>query len=127
MIQEVDGSRRIRQCNWVRFLVSTDTCQPHANEDEDDASRSEGVEPNMTAMLLDGQPVFQVTKSVLPHTLIVVHFQDTARHSYNGIPLGHKYASPTELQGNYDYHFHRLQNVLRWESYYKYYVMKPQF
>jgi hypothetical protein len=112
MVQELDSSRRIRQCNWVRFLVSTDSCQTQANED--DATRhSEGMEPNMSAMLLDGQPVFEVTKSVLPHTLIVVHFQDTARdgllaYSYNGIPLGQKYASPTELQGNYNYHFHML-------------------
>jgi hypothetical protein len=107
MIQELDSSRRIRQCNWVRFLVSTDSCVPQLNED--DARRSEGMEPNMTAMLLDGQPVFEVTKSVLPHTLIVVHFKDTARDgllAYNGIPLGQKYASPAELQGNYDYNFH---------------------
>ncbi|PNF40997.1 hypothetical protein B7P43_G08841 [Cryptotermes secundus] len=101
MIQELDTSRRIRQCNWVRFLVSTDSCETQANEDG--AKRSEGVEANMSAMLLDGQPVFEVTKSVLPHTLIVVHFQDTARdgllaYPYSGIPLGQKYASPTELQ-----------------------------
>jgi hypothetical protein len=114
MIQELDSSRRIRQCNWVRFLVSTDSC--HTEATEDDARRNEGLEPNMTAMLREGQPVFELTKSVWPHTPIVVHFQDIARdgllaYSYNGIPLGQKYASPTELQGNYC----------------KYYVKKPQF
>jgi hypothetical protein len=100
MIQELDGRRRVRQCNWVRFLVSTDTSGDH-----------EGSEPNMTAMLLDGQSVFEVIKPVLPHTLIVVHFKDTARDgllAYNGAPLGHKYASPTQLQGKYDNHFHVL-------------------
>ena len=52
---------------------------------------SDGLEPNMTAVLLDGQPVFEVTRSISPHTPIVVQFQGLSVHSGT---------SPAELQGN---------------------------
>jgi hypothetical protein len=121
MIQELDNNRKIRQCNWVRFLVGTEcqvenclatahsnTCSgPHATEDG--AKHNESMEPNMTASIMDGQPVFEVITSILPHTLIVVHFKDIIPSTscegllaYNGIPVAQKYAPPNtaELQGN---------------------------
>ncbi|KAJ9598286.1 hypothetical protein L9F63_011026 [Diploptera punctata] len=77
MIQEIDN-RRVRQCNWVRFLlgnyvnsVGSSTASCNADDFE--------LEPNMTAIFVEGQPVFEITKCILPHTLIVVQFND--KHS----------------------------------------------
>jgi hypothetical protein len=116
MVQELDNNRRIRQCNWVRFLVGTENClaatHSHTRSGQEasaDETKHKNLEPNMSAMLLDGQPVFEVIKSILPHTLIVVHFKDTVPSTscegfliYNGIPIRQKDTPPntTELQGN---------------------------
>ncbi|KAJ4439012.1 hypothetical protein ANN_14968 [Periplaneta americana] len=92
MIQELENNRKIRQCNWVRFLVGTD-CEAGistaadvttAQTNEDIVKHNEAMEPNMTAKFMEGQPVFEVMKSIVPHTLIVVHFKDTTASTFNG-------------------------------------------
>jgi hypothetical protein len=114
MVQELDNNRRIRQCNWVRFLVGTTTTHPNTCSGQQATggeTKHTDMEPNMTAMLVDGQPVFEATKSILPHTLIVVNFKDTIPSAscegflvYRGIPVSQNDASPntTELQGKCD-------------------------
>lgn len=95
MIQELDNNRKIRQCNWVRFVIATEdrlanTCSS-LQAAEGETKCSDGLEANMSAVLLDGQPVFEVTRSILPHTPIVVQFQGLSVHSGS---------APAELQGN---------------------------
>jgi hypothetical protein len=94
MIQELDNNRKIRQCNWVRFVIATedrlaDTCSS-LEAAEGETKCGDGLEANMSAVLLDGQPVFEVTRSILPHTPIVVQFQGLSVHSGT---------APAELQG----------------------------
>jgi hypothetical protein len=95
MIQELDNNRKIRQCNWVRFVIAAqDRLAPKCSglqAAEGEAKCSNGLEANMTAILLDGQPVFEVTRSILPHTPVVVQFQGLSVHSGS---------APAELQGN---------------------------
>lgn len=109
MVQELDNNRRIRQCNWVRFLVGTAPSSSSGPQPTGGEAKHKNMEANMTAMLLDGQPVFEATKSILPHTLIVVHFKDTLPSAacdgflvYRGISVSQKDVLPntTELQGN---------------------------
>jgi hypothetical protein len=98
MIQELDN-RKIRQCNWVRFVIATeDRLAPKSSSlqaAEGETKCSNGLEANMSAIILDGQPVFEVTRSILPHTPIVVQFHGLSVHSGS---------TATELQGNCSIH-----------------------
>ncbi|PSN30916.1 hypothetical protein C0J52_19589 [Blattella germanica] len=84
LIQEIDSSRHIRQCNWVRFLIDSEQKFENYSAVEDSRNINNGIEfseqgnlePNMIAMFVEGQPIFEVTKSIVPHTLIVVQFTE---------------------------------------------------
>jgi hypothetical protein len=107
MIQELDNNRKIRQCNWVRFVIATEdrlanTCSS-LQAAEGETKCSDGLEANMTAVLVDGQPVFEVTRSILPHTPIVVQFQGLSVHSGS---------APAELQGNCSVHIRPMSCML---------------
>ncbi|XP_066998869.2 zinc finger protein ZFMSA12A [Anabrus simplex] len=61
VVQELSGSRTVRQCNWVRFLAGTD----HIND-----------ETNMVARRQDGHAVFEALRWIPAHTKLVACFQE---------------------------------------------------
>ncbi|XP_076322373.1 uncharacterized protein LOC143231676 isoform X2 [Tachypleus tridentatus] len=76
-VQEID-SRRVRHCNWVRFLRVSPTFCP---------------EVNLIGSLVKGEPIYEVVSNISPNAELVVYYEtfdeEYGRNSFSVLAVRH--------------------------------------